>query len=632
MRVDGDVSAAPANIDALHAYIERMWAVRLARVPIAALAAASSGAVIDRASEPSVAASAAPMDYIAWAFFEGLPPSDAPPATTDSLDAPIELRRAPSDAVVWASRGGGKTFLGALATALDLIFKPGIEVRVLAGSLEQAARMHHHLRAFFRTPALEPLIAGRITDRRLTLISGSRVEVLAASQTSVRGSRVQKLRCDEVDLFHPAVWEAVQLTTRSLDVAGPWGPRVRGSVEALSTLHIPGGLMSSIVADSTPIPGRPGTDAHPSATRALFRWSVLDVLEHCPPERSCDACALLPECAGRAKLRAPGDAGHLRIDDALAQRARVSLATWSTEMLCRRANRTDAVFPEFDPAVHLHRTDAAADPTMSEGAAPPPSPTEAPLVQPLPPAHPLAPEQVLPGPVGPQAVEHIVRVCAMDFGWRNPTFAILATLSPDGTLHIVDERSWERTAMEQIIDDLRAAGWGPSGPAAAAWIGVDPAGHQRTTAGPISPISLLRRAGWTVRAARVPLARGLELVRRRLEPRADTRRPPRDSLSRAIRAAALRSTRDASAARGDQQEIATHASASTDPGPSLFIHPRCSQLTRALSNYRWPGGRPDAAEPLKDGSDHAADALRYLIVNLDRHLDRLHHPPAMRYS
>ena len=46
----------------------------------------------------------------------------------------------PTDSVVWANRGGGKTFLGAIATALDLIFKPGIEVRVLAGSLEQASR------------------------------------------------------------------------------------------------------------------------------------------------------------------------------------------------------------------------------------------------------------------------------------------------------------------------------------------------------------------------------------------------------------------------------------------------------------------------------------------------------------
>jgi hypothetical protein len=220
----------------------------------------------------------------------------------------------------------------------------------------------------------------------------------------------------------------------------------------------------------------------------------------------------------------------------------------------------------------------------------------------------------------------------MDFGWRNPTFAILASLSPDGTLHIIDERTWERTAMEQIIDDLRAANWGPTGPEAASWIGVDPAGHQRTTAGPVSPISLLRRAGWTVRAARLPLARGLELVRRRLEPRADTHRTPRASLSRAVRALTPGTPSIDRAGLESTHPQATHDHPGLEPGPSLFIHPRCVLLTRALTHYRWPGGRPEATEPIKDGSDHAADALRYLVVNLDRHLDRLHHPPIMRYS
>src|SRR5690349_4816045 len=45
------------------------------------------------------------------------------------------------DVVVWAPRGGGKTRLGAAATLLDLLHKPGIAVRILGGSLDQSFHM-----------------------------------------------------------------------------------------------------------------------------------------------------------------------------------------------------------------------------------------------------------------------------------------------------------------------------------------------------------------------------------------------------------------------------------------------------------------------------------------------------------
>src|SRR5438552_4677425 len=49
------------------------------------------------------------------------------------------------DVVVWAPRGGGKTRMGAAATLLDLLHKPGVQVRILGGSLEQSRRMWEHL-------------------------------------------------------------------------------------------------------------------------------------------------------------------------------------------------------------------------------------------------------------------------------------------------------------------------------------------------------------------------------------------------------------------------------------------------------------------------------------------------------
>ena len=48
-----------------------------------------------------------------------------------------------------------------------------------------------------------------------------------------------------------------------------------------------------------------------------------------------------------------------------------------------------------------------------------------------------------------------------------------------------------------------------------------------------------------------------------------------------------------------------------------MIHANCVGLIEALSRYRFPSDRPEAREPVKDGADHAVDALRYLLVPLD---------------
>src|SRR5215207_358289 len=77
------------------------------------------------------------------------------------------------DVVVWAPRGGGKTRLGAIATLLDLLHKPGVQVRILGGSLEQSLKMWEHLR-----PDLERLVPDQMKPdgklrQRVELLDGS---------------------------------------------------------------------------------------------------------------------------------------------------------------------------------------------------------------------------------------------------------------------------------------------------------------------------------------------------------------------------------------------------------------------------------------------------------------------------
>ncbi|QOJ00607.1 MAG: hypothetical protein HRU70_08925 [Phycisphaeraceae bacterium] len=425
-----------------------------------------------------------------------------------------------------------------MATALDLIFRPGIEVRVLAGSLEQASRMHAHLRGLFERDEVRDLVKGRASERRLELVNGSRAEVLSSSQASVRGTRVQRLRCDEVELFDPAVWEAAQLTTRSRRCGGVW---VRGTIECLSTLHVPQGLMQRLVDE-----GRAGK-------RALFRWGVLDVLARCGPERAClpvavpaavpaavtvegtvapggqgsgGGCVLWAECGGRAKQRSGNETGeglgHLEVSDAAEMKGRVSSSTWAAEMMCGRPRREDAVLPEFDPDVHVRSFRGG------EGGGG-------------------------------------VWVAGMDFGIASPAVIVWARVGEDGVVWVTGESVKRGRVVSEHAAELASGEGRPR----VAWVGVDPAGQARSEQTGESAVGVLRKAGLEVRATRVPTARGLELLRARLSP--------------------------------------------ASGGVRLLIDPSCVGLIGSVGRYHYDA----RGEPRKDGADHAVDALRYLVQNLD---------------
>ena len=468
------------------------------------------------------------------------------------------------DSVVWASRGGGKTMLGAAATLLELLFYPGIQVRVLGGSLDQSEKMYGHLRSLLGRDLFHGgggVLAGEPTARRIALLNGSEVQLLAASQRSVRGTRVHVLRCDEVEEMDPRVWSAAQLVTRS-QVLG--GRLVNGKVEAFSTMHRPMGLMAGLIAEDalSPRPGRgaeraadaippshpastqdavdtpgqsPGLESKqsPGLTRRVYRWNALDVVERCPPTRPCKGCVLWEDCGGRARKAG----GFFPVADLIQQRVRVSDAVWEAEMMCRRPRVSDCVYPAFSRDRHVME---------SPGWLAARGPGEVPAC-----------------------------LGGMDFGMRSPT-TLLWAFAPgrgaDAPLHVVAEYSATDRTVE---NNLAAAGLvamplGLPTPEVMDALAVDPAGHQRSGQTGHTHIQALRHAGCTVVAPRAPIAAGVEAVRRRL-----------------------------------------------DHG-GLTIHPRCTGLIGALSAYHFDTAHPGREQPVKDGPDHLCDALRYLVLAQDR--------------
>ncbi|UCD74541.1 MAG: hypothetical protein JSV91_12225, partial [Phycisphaerales bacterium] len=326
-----------------------------------------------------------------------------------------------------------------------------------------------------------------------------------------RGQRVHRLRCDEVELFDNDVWDAAQMVTRS----GRCGDvEVAASIETLSTMHRPFGLMQRLVGEAD------------EGNRKVFRWSVMDTLARCPAERGCDDCPLLSSCAGRAR----NARGFISVADAIQQRGRVGDETWQAEMLCLKPTRSDSVYPEFDPELHV----VDSDPPSSDGKA-----------------------------------QTGLWIGGIDFGYRAPTALLWAWVDEQDVVHVVDELVKAEHTVEKFIEAASRRSWPRP-----AWIGADPAGRQRSDQTGLSTIALWKKAGWSVRS-----------------------RPSRIELG--VRAVSARLKR-------------------ADGAIGLLIHSRCERLIESLTMYHYPPGDPECCIPVKDGHDHIADALRYMIVNLDR--------------
>jgi len=266
---------------------------------------------------------ASPFDYVWYAWSR-----DIAKLTNDD-GRWTKGKSANGDCIVWANRAGGKTQLAAVATLLEGIFKPHCQTRILAGSLTQSGRMFGYLRDFVESSFSDHL-SGRLLKESCAFINGAEVQILPQSSSSVRGQHVHKLRCDEVELFEPDVFNAAKFITQSKN-------NLVAAMEMFSTMHKPYGHMQRLI------------DAAPQSGIPVFKWCVWEVIEKCPTDRTCSRCPLDSDCRGKARHAN----GYLKIDDVISQMCRSSRAGFEAEMLCLRPHLENAVFSEFAPDIHV---------------------------------------------------------------------------------------------------------------------------------------------------------------------------------------------------------------------------------------------------------------------------------------
>lgn len=265
----------------------------------------------------------------------------------------IHLGR-PSVALVLGSRGSGKSFLSALDTHLTSRWDPRHGTRILGGSKQQSAQIYEALRAI----ATEHEGAGggdsaalaRLQKERALYANGSRVEILAASPTSVRGPHVPSLKLDEVDEIDVEIREAAMGMCMGRLKRGERRGAMTASVLMTSTCHKVNGPMAQLVE-------RANRGDFP-----LYTMCAFEVLERCPDERSgpdlgrCPECPIFRYCHDVAEGEAPKakrSDGHYPIESLIQKLRTTGTRVFEADYLCRLSSGDAAWFPTFGREVHV---------------------------------------------------------------------------------------------------------------------------------------------------------------------------------------------------------------------------------------------------------------------------------------
>lgn len=164
----------------------------------------------------------------------------------------------------------------------------------------------------------------------------------------------------------------------------------------------------------------------------------------------------------------------------------------------------------------------------------------------------------------------------IDFGYRAPSACLWLILDDRGRAHVLREHYAPLQMMDQLarsiteVDDELAAQGLRVGPA---WADPSGAGH----------IATLGVHGIRANRAHNSIATGLDLVRTLLR-------------------------------------------VGPDGAPGLTVDPGCVNLVAEFENYQWADARPGAEALPAKGQDHALDALRYVLVGMQRKVGWMERP------
>jgi len=235
--------------------------------------------------------------------------------------------------VIWACRSGSKTFLfGGLNTWVKSCSKARYETRILGGSKDQSLLSYEAMKLFRdETDPLNSRLVRDIMQSKAEFVNKSKVSILTASITSVRGPHPQALLLDEVDEIDNAVYEAA--------LSQPTSKHGHQAVLGMfSTNHNLMGQMDKAIANAK------------AKNHTIYQYCIWECLASCR-DYACSTCPLAAICPGEQMKEADG---YYSINDFVQKLNTLSYSMLARDWLCIKVGLGDTVYEqEWDERVHL---------------------------------------------------------------------------------------------------------------------------------------------------------------------------------------------------------------------------------------------------------------------------------------
>jgi hypothetical protein len=127
--------------------------------------------------------------------------------------ADLYFERAGS-ALALANRGGAKTFIVAILHYVNSIYKPGCESLSFGATLGQSNRCYGNIESWCyvkdeqgrKTDHFQDFIDGKPRISQTDFKNGSKIEIVAGTETAVNGPHPQKSHADEIELMDDGTW------------------------------------------------------------------------------------------------------------------------------------------------------------------------------------------------------------------------------------------------------------------------------------------------------------------------------------------------------------------------------------------------------------------------------------------
>ena len=203
---------------------------------------------------------------------------------------------------------------------------------ILGGSGEQSEKSFKAMNEFFDYSGIgEELLAKPPLLSETEWKNKSLVNILTASQRSVRGGHPVILLLDEIDEMDFDIYEAaLQMPQSKYNL-----PSMTGMY---STNHRRGGTMDAALERLS------------NSNVALYKWCIWECLESCK-DYSCSTCPLSKYCPGKHMKEADG---YYKIADFIKKLYSLSEYTLYTEWFCDKIGSGDLIYGhEFNPDIHV---------------------------------------------------------------------------------------------------------------------------------------------------------------------------------------------------------------------------------------------------------------------------------------